>query len=609
MIKFVNAVKGVSLMDNEKIAVSEFSLLVSRTNRLQSFITDGDREPHWDGYVHVFFEPEKKATQSVGRVPVQIKSITLKRFRTKNPTFETRISDLKQYLEEGGVMYVVGVISPPSTCKLFYQTLLPFDLILLLKNVKENQQWKSIPLDVLPTDPNTLEDLFYSFLKNRKIQLPVSSEPDAHPAMHYRKWEKTPSSKLFLGCFGMDKKIMRPGSVNQFPWYIYESHEDGRKVPITRAEVEVAGIHSLIHKPITCGGKSFYKSFTQIVYQSKSTLQIGTCFRYIIPATGNDGTCSGIFDAAGTLQERLHATNFLLAALQNRGFKAGDTFFEVSYEHDENFLKKRIEDYAKLLYNVDAGLKKAGFTGDLDLDNISDDAWSSICLFALNIKSGKPIPLLFTNNGKNMTEQFINILPCGPIQLALLCSPAHKGHYYCENLFRTIPEIDIDGTQTPVVPYLLIDPQSLPYVDNLNYRELIDSFDEITHNSFTEDKVDSLLSAFLIAYDKTGRLEQLQAANRMSSWLLENHTKATIPVYLLNRYQTILRQRKLYDDEIEKILGLIENPAMPENIKIGVYILLGNDSAVKVGLNRLSENERNEFESSAIYSLFTKINM
>ena len=76
---------------------------------------------------------------------------------------------------------------------------------------------------------------------------------------------------------------------------------------------------------------------------------------------------------------------------------------------------------------------------------------------------------------------------------------------------------------------------------------------------------------------------------------------------MLNRYQTIFRQRKLYDDEIEKILELIENPAVPESIKIGSYILLGNSSAVKVRLNRLSENERKEFDYSPIYSLFTKM--
>ena len=116
-----------------------------------------------------------------------------------------------------------------------------------------------------------------------------------------------------------------------------------------------------------------------------------------------------------------------------------------------------------------------------------------------------------------------------------------------------------------------------------------------------------MLLALLTAYDKIGRQEQLQAANRISSWFLESPAKDFNPVHMLNRYQTIFRQRKLYDDEIEKILELIENPAVPESIKIGSYILLGNSSAVKVRLNRLSENERKEFDYSPIYSLFTKM--
>ena len=174
----------------------------------------------------------------------------------------------------------------------------------------------------------------------------------------------------------------------------------------------------------------------------------------------------------------------MLAALQNRGFRAGDTFLGLSYEHGEEiFKKKRLEDYEKLVHNVDAGLKKAGFTGDLDLDNISDDVWSNIQQFALSIQAGKPIPLTCTSpeDDEEMTEQFITILSCGPLRFALLCSPAYKGHYYCENLFHA-RKIDIDETQTPNSPYLLLDPQRLPFIDNLNYQELINSFDEITYN-------------------------------------------------------------------------------------------------------------------------------
>lgn len=595
-------------MDNEKIAVSELSLLVSKTNRLQSFITDGDREPHWDGYIHVFSGSEKKATQSVGRVPVQVKSITSKRFRAKNPTFKARITDLKQYLEEGGVIYVVGVISPPITCKLFYQTLLPFDLTLLLKNVEENQQWKIISLDVLPTDPDTLENLFYSFLKNRRMQLPVISEPDTHSPIDYKTMQKPPLSDLIVGNLGINKNFIKPGTVLPLPCYLYESYEDGRKVPVAKAEFKLTGVRKLYNKPITCGDKTFYESFTEIDRESNRTLQIGTCFCYIIPEVNYGGNCYAFFESTGTLQERLHGANFMLAALQNRGFMAGDTFWELHYSHDEEVSKyKKVEDFARLMRDVDSGLKTAGFTGDLDLDNISADAWSSIEIFAKNIQSGKPIPMALSSLPAEETieDQFISILSCGPLQLALLCRPAHKDHYYCENLFHTRPEVDIDGTQTPVFPYLLIDPQKLPYTDNLNYQELINSFDEIAHNSFSEDKVNSLLLALLMAYDKTGRQEQLQAADRISSWLLESHEKASDPVNLLNRYQTILRQRELHDDEIERIFELIENPSVQESIKIGAYILLGNASAVKVGLKRLSENERKEFESTPIYSLFT----
>ena len=85
---------------------------------------------------------------------------------------------------------------------------------------------------------------------------------------------------------------------------------------------------------------------------------------------------------------------------------------------------------------------------------------------------------------------------------------------------------------------------------------------------------------------------------------MKNNSDTPDPMHLLNRYQTILRQRSLFEREIEDILEVAESSDTLEQNKIGAYLLLGNHSAAKIHLNRLSDDEKREFMSFPIFHFF-----
>ena len=71
----------------------------------------------------------------------------------------------------------------------------------------------------------------------------------------------------------------------------------------------------------------------------------------------------------------------------------------------------------------------------------------------------------------------------------------------------------------------------------------------------------------------------------------------------INLLQTIKRERKLQDDEIELLYAIIEaNKSMP-SLLVGAYLLLDNHAAAQIYFTKLNENQQTAFYEYPIYYL------
>ena len=97
-------------MDIENLAASAVSESISLTDTMSPFINNGDKEPVWDGNIYIY-KDRRKTKEGLKKVPVQVKGKINNLPRKDTISFPMEISELKDYLIDGGVLLFV------ATCK------------------------------------------------------------------------------------------------------------------------------------------------------------------------------------------------------------------------------------------------------------------------------------------------------------------------------------------------------------------------------------------------------------------------------------------------------------------------------------------------------------
>ena len=582
-------------MDIEDITVSTFTNLISRTERLQSFASTKDREPHWDGSIHVYASGKKREKDTIGRVPLQIKGILRNRFHPRKPTYPVRISDLRQYLKEGDALYVVGVIFPNRSCQLYYCSLLPYDIKQLLQNTSNHQTTKKIPLSLLPTDLQVLENLFVTFLQDRDFQKEMNSSLEVLPFTELLKQGKIDPYSIHLSYKAFSGENMRPGISIRFPCYMYAEDKNHRKVPINKVfDVVIEKESQEIMEPVLCEGVEYYSKYLISLEEHRFTIQIGRSCKY--SSDKKRDVSEFKLETTGTLRERLHAAEFFTAVIKNKGFYLGDHFVDLSENvGDLEAELSSITAFAEKLDQTRRGLERLGCIRDIDMDQFLEGDWDTMSHFAKEVLANVPVKFNVDDGSEsNGKISCLSILTCGPLHLGVICDAADNGKYYCKNLFSNNFEIELSGVRTHISPYLLLEPQNVLRCYNFNHDELLASIDRMEYSVVADDRAGHLLLFLLSEYDRTADPERLQEADKLSEWLYENNQNNPNHVYLLNRYQTLLRQRSLHEEEIEKLIEISESAKSEEIDKVGAYLLLGNQTSAKFHMKRLTEESRNQ---------------
>ena len=134
----------------EMTSVSKVKDAVLRTGVVEPDIRENDKTPSWDGELRLYKSQESFSKDSlIGNIPVQVKGTWVNRFSKNKATFQVEVSDLKNYLQGGGVMFFLVQIKDFDCYKIYFASLLPFDLRRLLDEAKD-QNTKQIKLEQFP---------------------------------------------------------------------------------------------------------------------------------------------------------------------------------------------------------------------------------------------------------------------------------------------------------------------------------------------------------------------------------------------------------------------------------------------------------------------------
>ena len=112
----------------------------------------------------------KKKNKLKGRLPVQVKGKVNDDFSSDEISYSIEVSDLKNYLYDGGaVLFVVCINNAGTATQIYYSELTPLKLRFLLDEA-ENQKTKTVKLKKFPEDGNKKATIFLNCLQNCKKQ-------------------------------------------------------------------------------------------------------------------------------------------------------------------------------------------------------------------------------------------------------------------------------------------------------------------------------------------------------------------------------------------------------------------------------------------------------
>lgn len=115
--------------------------------------------------------------------------------------------------------------------------------------------------------------------------------------------------------------------------------------------------------------------------------------------------------------------------------------------------------------------------------------------------------------------------------------------------------------------------------------------------------VNNLVLELIKIYDKKHLENRLKFALDLAEWIISIDSNIEDKkIFIINKYQIILRKRKLLRDEINQIIKL-KNDTKEISLLCALNILLGNKNEYLYYFDQMDEKKKNIFRSYPIYYL------
>lgn len=308
-------------MNIESLAVSEVKNAISKTDYLVEAIHDNDKEPSWDGCIYVYEKPANnhKKDNYLATVPVQVKGTLQSTFMNEKIKFRVNLSDIKNYRKVGGTLFFVVYISPDGESKkIYYNSLLPFELNRILKEAGSK---KSVQIDfrAFPNDKNEITNTVMNFARDMEKQtLLKNGEYNMERAAKEFDLSKFKYSFSYSS-LGYDYNNS-PDYLLKHDLYLYAHNEDGT-INIVVDHINCADIITqTFDKKVSAGGKEFYSTYILKHTREGKEIQVGKSFTLKM----QENSINLNYSLSGNLKERIQDIEFMIALIDNQHIYIND---------------------------------------------------------------------------------------------------------------------------------------------------------------------------------------------------------------------------------------------------------------------------------------------
>lgn len=583
--------------DIERRSVNYLNDLLSRCPKLIPYISQNDKTPSWDGEIHLHSSLEKKKENLLGPCRVQVKGT----YQKVSPTildellsYQVEVSDLCNYIRNGGVIYFVVVISgsPANpydyqsyTCTAYYASLLPYDIKQLLKEVKPGQKTKKVSLHRLPNDPNKIENIIEEFFFNMRKQYSTYQE-DA-------TIEFSDGGAPYSIFFNGNKPL-----ISGQPTYIYISYADKISVAVGKIIIEEVKIDNL-DLVVRIDGKTYFHNVHLDITDNDKLYHM--TFNHGLQIKIEDGITFHIdLTKDSTIDEYIKNLEFMLA------LKNGNTIDIGSFIHGEN---PKIDDKDDALNyeltffkKIQALLKYLHVKKKVKVESLSEETINKLLLLHNTILLGHHL-----RDEKRLKQDLIGTIVIGPYHFFLMRIRKKGREFVFKDPFHDNMncQMSVAGSSkfnASLALWLAVNGNE--NADNIDYQAVKDSITKLPYCNDLSGAVIKFILVFLNKYDDEKNPDILSCVESLAAWLYSCDKSV---INHLNLLQCIYRERVLTEEEQDALISY-KHSQTDNKILAGINILLDNRAEYQYYLNKMNEDDLVEFQGYPIYHL-TQQNM
>lgn len=574
-------------MNNSKIeliAVNRIKDAILRSDILEPYIDDNDKTPSWDGNIFVYKSSDINKKNLKGKIPLQIKGTKVHNFSNGIVSFPFETSDLRNYLNDGGVLFFVVEIIDVENTKIFCKSLLPIDIKELLSESRSTQKTISAALKVIDiSNIKRLESICLEFLFHRELQYSTVN--------HSKNIENftTINFTVFPGGAEPNKYML------EHEIYIY-GKENIDSIPIPIDKVAIETISHQIQKEISINSKVYFDTYSVVESKKDTFIVIGKSIMFNI----NTGKID--FKSTGNLKERLRDIQFLEDLFNSKLFFIGDIKIE-SLQIQKNEVEQ-IHEYLKYLNENINLMKYFNIKEDLDIDILNEEDYDNLN-FLIDI-------VLYNRKIKSKTiETGMSHIKIGNIDIVAFIIVGEDRiinvfNYFSSTykMYECIIHSNEEEKETKGSFYSILKANDIIKASNLDVCIIEESVKSIPLNDEYVVYVILLILELIKAYDiDKNFMNCLSTALSLCEWIEE--FDGSNAINKINRLQIIKRLRSLEKEEKQELIDIRARILDDFSILSGISILLENKSDFEYYFEKLSDIERKTFIEYPIYKLTT----
>lgn len=581
----------------EKKAINAVEAALLQCPYLDPCLDKDSTMPSWDGNIFVYRSKEFEKANQLGKVPVQVKGSKKSNALGNSIHFSIEVADLRNYYSDGGVVFfVVYFESKSNSRKIYYASLLPFDLNTILKDIGK-QKYKTISLGVLPeSDSNELANIFMAFLSDRPKQMSIINK-EVPTIERLESLGFIESFSFGITGVGIDKKAPEK-YVTTHELYLYAKPK-GLDIEIPVQKMRATVMTREICAPVSVDGKTYYSEYSVEYREGEAYVIIGKS----LTLTTTTSNYQFSYALNGHLSERIRDAEFMLALLNAKSITINNRTLQFNNINESNI--REVAFAVEHLRRVKIMLDQLGVKEDLACDQLTEKDKYTIHRLIDTV--------LFHNNISidNMADPVLfGSMNIANLSILVWAQRHEDGLYSIESFFNMHPIVfsyddESKVEHIPTSQFLLLNKENFIHSSNMDYQKVYDSLSQAQRVELFWGSTTQLLLEMLKAYDAMQEKEPglLTLAERVCELIAENENSEEVPIMLLNRLQIIKRKRVLSLEEIAQLMSL-KNTSDTDKIQCAANILLEKFDDAHKCFERLPEEERRAFMEYPIYSLW-----